>query len=122
MGITSGLTGRLRKRIGRDGRVSVRRTDDPALTAAELVESVMTGKPSDLELIIQAARLVVSTRFATATLLIQRLHVTAQEANSILDRLEHCEVVGASDGNRPRVVLTTSAQLPGVIEEFIARG
>lgn len=119
MGISFGLAARRRKRAEREGAP---RADDPARTAAELVDSVMTGQPTDLELVIQAARLVVSTRFATAALLVSRLHVNAPEANRILARLEHCEVIAPAVGNKPRTVLTTSAQLPGVIEEFVARG
>lgn len=123
MGISFGLAGRVRKTMGRRGDVVVgQKVDDPARTAAELVDSVLSGKPTDLELVIQAARLVVSTRFATPTLLIRRLHVTPADASRILDRLQHCEVVAPPEGNKPRRVLTTSAELPAVIEEFIARG
>lgn len=82
----------------------------------------MSGEATDLELIIQAARLVVSTRFASTTLLVRRLHLSVPEANRILRRLEHCEVIAPAEGSKPHSVLTTSQQLPGVIEEFIARG
>ncbi|GAA4668508.1 hypothetical protein [Frondihabitans cladoniiphilus] len=78
--------------------------------------------PISVEVIIEAARLVVSTRFATARLLEQRLGVTAHEAAALLARLEHCEVVAPFDGSATRRVLTTSQQLPGVIAEFRSRG
>lgn len=90
--------------------------------AAQLIDSVLSGADTDLELIVQAARLVVSTRFASTTLLVRRLYVTASEANRILDRLEHCKVIGPANGSGPRTVLTTSAQLPRIIEQFTERG
>jgi len=119
MGIRFGLGSRLPRRAK---RIEEKHTVDPAHSAAQLVDSVMTGAVSDLELIVQAARLVVSTRFATAALLVQRLHVTQAEANRILSRLVHCEVIAPSVGSKPHTVLTTSQQLPAVIEEFVARG
>jgi hypothetical protein len=82
----------------------------------------MEGTVTELELIVQAARLVVSTRFASSTLLVQRLHVSPGEANQILSRLVHCQVIAPAASGRTHSVLTTSQQLPGVIDEFVARG
>lgn len=72
----------------------------------------------DVDEIIEAARLVVSTRFASSALLEQRLNFTREKAVAILAKLEHCEVVGSVDGSDTRRVLTTSQELPGVIREF----
>jgi hypothetical protein len=81
-----------------------------------------TAPPIDVATIIEAARLVVSTRFATTALLERRLGISEDEASRILGRLEHCEVVAPGTGDDARRVLTTSRQLPEVIRQFAARG
>lgn len=75
----------------------------------------------DVDLIIEAARLVVTTRLATRTLLIRKLDVTGHVADQLLLKLEHCEVIAPPEPGRAQRVLTTSAQLPGVVEEFRRR-
>ncbi|RKR75239.1 hypothetical protein [Frondihabitans australicus] len=90
--------------------------------AAALADAEARAK-AELEHIIAAARLVVSTRFASATLLVSRLGVTEEVAGRILHRLEHCEVIAPAQAGRDvQTVLTTPAQLPGVIREFQVRG
>ncbi|UBQ02766.1 hypothetical protein [Curtobacterium sp. TXMA1] len=74
------------------------------------------------ELIIRAARHVVTTRVATTASVARHLHVSPVVADRLLARLEHCEVVGPSQAGERRPVLPTSGQLPGIIEEFRRRG
>lgn len=76
----------------------------------------------DVELIIRAARHVVTTRVATTASIARHLHVSPVLADRLLARLEHCEVVGSSHPGERRPVLATSGQLPGIIEEFRRRG
>lgn len=76
----------------------------------------------DTALIIEAARLVVTTRVATAVSLERHLFVAPPVADQLLARLEHCEVVGPAQPGGRRPVLTTSAELPGVVDEFRRRG
>ncbi|ARC56193.1 hypothetical protein AS850_03770 [Frondihabitans sp. 762G35] len=78
----------------------------------------------DLELIIRAARLAVTTRTASKTLFVRHLAVESDVAERLLRKLEHCEVIApeAQDApGRPRRVLTTSGQLPDVVAEFERR-
>lgn len=76
----------------------------------------------DVELIVRAARHVVTTRVATTASIARHLHVSPTVADRLLARLEHCEVVGASPAGERRPVLATSGQLPGIVEEFRRRG
>ena len=75
----------------------------------------------DLELIIQAARLAVTTRTASKAMFIRRLYVTGDIADKLLARLEHCEVIAPDVPGTSRRVMLTSAQLPGVVTEFKRR-
>lgn len=85
-------------------------------------EATKPNREVDTALIIEAARLVVTTRVATPASLERHLYVTPPVADQLLSRLEHCEVVGSAQPGRRRPVLTTSAELPGVVEEFRRRG
>jgi hypothetical protein len=106
MGITFDL-GQRRRRARRAAKVN-----------AEATGPVRT----ELDHIIAAARLVVSTRFATATLLVSRLGVSEEGAARILSRLVHCEIIGPVQKSGRHSVVATSAELPGIIREFERRG
>lgn len=69
-------------------------------------------------MVVKAARLVVSTRFATATLLRRRLHLNHHQADMVLERLEQYQVIGPHEGTAARRVLITSQQLPLVIAQL----
>jgi ribosomal protein S25 len=69
----------------------------------------------DEDLIAEAARLVVTTRLASTALISRRLEVTAIAADAILGRLEHWGVIRATETAREWQVVTTSAELPGVL-------
>ena len=75
----------------------------------------------DVELIIQAARLAVTTRTATKPAFVRHLEVSDDLADQLLRKLEHCEVIAGDEPGQPRRILTTSGELPGVIEEFRRR-
>jgi hypothetical protein len=75
----------------------------------------------DTALIIEAARLVVTTRLATKTLVMRHLSVSGATAERLLARLEHCEVIAPAAAGQSHRVLTTSGELPAVVEEFARR-
>ncbi|WP_147430135.1 hypothetical protein [Frondihabitans australicus] len=75
----------------------------------------------DTALIIEAARHVVATRVATQASLGRHLYVAPAVADHLLTRLEHCKVIAPARNGQPHRVIATSAELPGLIEEFQRR-